>query len=424
MGGYYPTPGRGSGAGRSYAPGPAHEFTKLLKDHFLRPGPYDKPDPDQDIRQYLREQPFKPKEERPRKPTVPLIPWKPPPKPIRPPGPVFNPLKHHPAWRAFDFALQVFPGLLVPRQNPGVIFGPGWYHVCGDMATAPDLGYGDKWGLAPGHTVLCGTSFQVPDGYLPLDTTVSDNGPAQFMMGPGHLFADPPAWRYILWEVWRLDAGMPNSPIKPRPPRAPIAPPVPLPQYQLPPEYLPPGIQMPPAPYPPRPTARFPHLGPTENSESGPKQERPRPPASWPKPPGPPPPAYTPPKAGVRERKFRFVDDWLYQFATWLMGLITEASDFVEVLWESLPAHIQARYRNAGFDAKLRIIYDNYKLIDGEKLVEGLIADFIEDAALGKFGDAVSQAVKKAAKDGLYVSPKGLQFKLGDLPAIEWTPPT
>lgn len=106
------------------------------------------------------------------------------------------------------------------------------------------------------------------------------------------------------------------------------------------------------------------------------------------------------------------------------MGLITELSDFVDVLWGAMPEHIQKRYRNAGFDAKAKIIYDNYHLIDGEKLVEGLILDWIEDAAIGKMGSAVAEAVKKAAKDGLYVSPKGLQFKLGDLPAIEWTPPT
>lgn len=421
MGGYYPTnPGRG-GPGLSKG-SPGHEFQKLLRDTPFKPS-RERPGHNE-FKDWLGQQPFKPKEERPRKPAVPPVPYKPSPKPLRPPGPRFpNPFKWNPAWKAFQFALNNFPGLHLPRQNPGVIFGPGWYHVCGDMATAPDLGFGDKWGLAPGHTVLCGTTFQVPDGYLPLEDVVHDNGPAQFMMGPGHLFADPPAWRYVIWEVWRLDAGDPDSPIIPRPPRAPIAPPVPAPPYHLPPELLPPGTMAPPAPYPPRPTSKFPHFGPTENSESGPKQEPKPPVVGWPKPPSPPKP-YIPAGPGVKEKKFRFADNWLYQFATWLMGLITELSDFVDVLWGAMPEGLQRRYANAGLDTKLKIIYDNYQQIDGEKLVEGLIKDWLEDAAIGKLGQGVADAVKKAAKNGLYVSPKGLQFKLGDLPPIEWTPPT
>jgi len=408
MGGYYPTPDQ-PGPGRSTGPG--HEFQKLLRDTPFQPSEPADRRAHREFQQFLKDTPFKTRQERILKPSVPLVPWK-----ALGPGIA----KLHPWIRAFDLALQLMS--LWDKQRLGRVgFGPGWYHECGDLTALPPGVCGYKYGTASGHTVSCGTSSQVPAGNFPPATAVSvpvGASGAQFHMGRGHLAC----LRMHLDEVWRYPPGIGPAPdIVPLPARAPIMPPWPIPDYTLPPELWPPLTPAPPYPYPPHDTLPVPGRSPTENHETGPKRE-PRPQVKpWPEPWQPPP--FVPPKTRTRERKFKFADDWLYQFATHLMGLFTEFSDMVDVVWKSLPAHLQARYRNAGLDTKAKIIYDNYMLIDGQKLVEGLIADWLEDAAIGKLGNKVADAVAVAAKNGLYVSPKGLSFKLADLPPIEWSAP-
>jgi hypothetical protein len=105
----------------------------------------------------------------------------------------------------------------------------------------------------------------------------------------------------------------------------------------------------------------------------------------------------SPPSKGEKERKLK-VTGPAYA-AIKFLNEVTEAKDFVEVLHNSLPESLQARYRNTTYRAtnpsvydQLKAIYANWDSIQVDKAVEGLFYEQLEDMLYGKLGK-MSQSI-------------------------------
>lgn len=279
-------------------------------------------------------------------------------------------------------------------------FPSGWYLYC--QTNVPGQ---TKYGSAPGHTVACGTTNQVPDGDVDeisrsgVQVEIGASG-AQWHIGRPMTFD----LRMILDTVWRVDPVPEPKPITiyPWPYPYPLA--IPRPQPLLVPEFFPPGqiwhppIEVPQRTPPPRPLALPPSLKPQD-------QQAPRP-LEGP-PPLPRPAIAEPPPARTRERKFRSPPGAFGRFVGELAGAITEASDLVDALFEGLPYWMRKRYGKAALLTKVKILYDQYDKIDPNRAIDAIVENQLEDYIIGKFGQAVKDGIMNAADQGYWRHPVG-----------------
>lgn len=108
-----------------------------------------------------------------------------------------------------------------------------------------------------------------------------------------------------------------------------------------------------------------------------------------------------PPGRGTKERKGG-LPPWAA--AVWRgVGPITEASDFIGSVYEALPRRLKiAEYKKRGRQPnpaeKLEIIYRNIGSLDLGKALGNIVANEVEDRAIGKFGKALGQASANAGR--------------------------
>lgn len=81
-----------------------------------------------------------------------------------------------------------------------------------------------------------------------------------------------------------------------------------------------------------------------------------------------------------------------------LMNFVTEADDFMDVLYNSLPEQYQARWKNTEYrklkptrTEKMRAIYDNAENIDFEAFVQNFISEQFQDYVYGQMGQVGGQ---------------------------------
>lgn len=108
-----------------------------------------------------------------------------------------------------------------------------------------------------------------------------------------------------------------------------------------------------------------------------------------------------PPPSGTKERKLGVPPSLIP--AIKLASFATEALDFIDVLYNSLPDSARARWKNTPHEwrnptvqAKLQAIFDNTDIIDPNRLVDGLISEHFEDMLFGKMGQFGASASKRA----------------------------
>lgn len=137
-----------------------------------------------------------------------------------------------------------------------------------------------------------------------------------------------------------------------------------------------------------------------------------------------------PPKAGEKERKFRITvsDTRIGRMLSWAFGQVTEYSELIDCLWDNLPSKVKREFlrpkrlpdgspyaddqwcvwddkrgewrcgignREPGIDVKARALYKHYKSVDVGNAITCVIANALEDSALGKLGKISQEAAIK-----------------------------
>lgn len=111
------------------------------------------------------------------------------------------------------------------------------------------------------------------------------------------------------------------------------------------------------------------------------------------------------PGRGVKERKTVMSAKW--KGMEWLIGAVTEGGDLVDAFYKALPRKYQAwfpgRKHPVSLKEKMRALYRHFDKVDMEQAGKNMIANELEDRAIGFVG----KRSKRLAKDmGL---PRGLQ---------------
>lgn len=131
-------------------------------------------------------------------------------------------------------------------------------------------------------------------------------------------------------------------------------------------------------------------------------------------PPNGPPPTLTPPSRGTRERKIRIWTPTMSAVQN-AFHAISEVADAVNCLFEALPAGAQGPDPAPGtgrtLQSKMAAVYWNLPSVDWPAAMQCLLANEIEDAAVGRFNAAARTGLRHAAgygRGGRYLPGAGL----------------
>lgn len=339
-----------------------------------------------------------------------------------------------------------------PRRVPGWA-GWGWmaYESATDYFQWKDVSY--NWG---GWTLVanCGTPNSPPYGYGGAGcglTFYEDNrqGIVTVVLGFAYLSTQQgprvrgvdgfgsPGWLAPKAQTWRQPVGssnkappavglMPNPAIPGqgarRPPAA-VPQPVQIPAVN---PYMRPGVwygTAPAIPYPWIPARNIPPL--VEGSDWGYHMPEDTRPGGWfrPRPIAPLPAPFQParpvqpgvvvtpggavavtsphaprrPGPNERERKVSPMNNRVARLMYWAMSVSTEVYDFLEILWESLPADVRG---NPAYDGRrpddiIRAAWHNWRRIDTDTLMWGVLYNAVEDRVIGTLAAARQKELQR-----------------------------
>lgn len=116
------------------------------------------------------------------------------------------------------------------------------------------------------------------------------------------------------------------------------------------------------------------------------------------------------PGKNTRERKYRA---GLTGTLRVVVNAITESRDFIEALWKALPKDKRSRpekgRRKVFVQQMLKDLYDNWLDLDLPRAVKEVIANELQDRLYGKAGQLSAKGVQRAAEEGYYQRPVGVQ---------------
>lgn len=113
-----------------------------------------------------------------------------------------------------------------------------------------------------------------------------------------------------------------------------------------------------------------------------------------------------PPGKGERQKKFWFGVSKLPRLAAGL-GIVTEALDFGEVMWQSLPEKFQSRGPRGepSYPQKLRDVYMHINEVDWVEFWQNYAANEGEDSAFGRLGQLQAAANQNMTGQGAHFGP-------------------